>query len=169
MYKNLYIIVSEEIFLMKKKSISIDLPAIGKRVKAIRKKLELMQRDFVKIINVNMATLSDIETGKKRPGSEMLYILSDVYRVNLHYLLHGEGEMFRSEKEVTGITVPDNIFGEYTDDFKEIFWYMEHSLLFRAAVIVFGKDYLLRNELLIAKDIKRIEEKNKEMENKNEK
>ncbi|MCU0286492.1 MAG: helix-turn-helix domain-containing protein [Acidobacteria bacterium] len=154
---------------MKKKAVDIDLQAVGSRIKAIRKKLQLMQRDFVKIVNITMSTLSDIETGKKRPGSEMLFILSDVYQVNLHYILHGEGEMFRTGKEVSGITIADNIFGEYTDDFKEILWYMQHSLLFRAAVIVFGKDYLLRNELLIERDIRRKEEKNKEMENKNEK
>ncbi|MDQ1352605.1 MAG: hypothetical protein QG657_2911, partial [Acidobacteriota bacterium] len=72
---------------MKKKKTTIDLVGIGKRLKAIRKALGLLQKDFVKVVNINMSTLSDMETGKKRPGSEMLFILSDKYRVNLHYLL----------------------------------------------------------------------------------
>ncbi|MDQ1355072.1 MAG: hypothetical protein QG657_5381 [Acidobacteriota bacterium] len=80
---------------MKKKKTTIDLVGIGKRMKAIRTELGLLQRDFIKVVNITMSTLSDIETGKKRPGSEILFILSDEYRVNLHYLLHGEGEMFR--------------------------------------------------------------------------
>lgn len=153
---------------MKKKKVEIDLPGIGDRMKAIRKRLGLMQRDFIKIVNITMSTLSDIETGKKRPSSEILFILSDVYKVNLHYLLHGEGDMFRSgaEEGISGITLADDIFGEYTDDFKEILWYMKHSLLARAAIIVMAKEYCLKNEEMLKKEMKKKEEKNKDKKEK---
>ncbi len=153
---------------MKKKKTEFDLAGVGDRMKAIRKILGLKQRDFIKIVNITMATLSDIETGKKRPNSEVLFILSDVYKVNLHYLLHGEGEMFRRDLDtgIMGITVADDVFGEYTDDFKEILWYMTHSRLARAAIIVMAKEYCLRNEEILKKEMKKNEEKNKESKEK---
>lgn len=155
---------------MKNKNTKIDLVGLGKRVKAIRKELGLLQRDFVKIVNITMSTLSDIETGKKRPGSEMLFILSDEYRVNLHYLLHGEGEMFRLETPLTGITFADEVFGDYTEDVKELLWYMQHSRLARGAIIAMGKEYCFKNETMLKKEIQRQKDKNIDMkEKKNEK
>ncbi len=140
---------------MKKKKTEIDLVGIGKRLKAIRKVLGFMQKDFVKIVNITMSTLSDIETGKKRPGSEMLFILSDQYRVNLHYLLHGEGEMFRLETPLSGIAIAEGIFGDYTEDVKELLWYMQHSRLARGAIVAMAKEYCFRNEILLKKEIQK--------------
>lgn len=151
---------------MKKKKTTIDLEGIGKRVKAIRRELGLLQKDFVKVVNINMSTLSDIETGKKRPGSEMLFILSDEYRVNLHYLLHGEGEMFRQETPLTGIAFADGAFGEYTEDVKELLWYLQHSRLARGAIIAMGKEFCFRNETLIKKEINNDKANNIDMKEK---
>jgi transcriptional regulator with XRE-family HTH domain len=155
---------------MKKKKTTIDQVSIGNRVKAIRKALGLLQKDFVKVVNINMSTLSDIETGKKRPGSEMLFILSDEYRVNLHYLLHGEGEMFRQEKPLSGIAFADGTFGEYTEDVKELLWYLQHSRLARGGIIAMSKEFCYRNSALIKSEIQNKKDNIIDMEDtKNEK
>ena len=144
---------------MEKKKVKFDLPGTGSRLKAIRKNLNLMQKEFADILDVTVVTLSDIERGKKKPGSDILFTLSEVYRVNLAYLLHGEGNMFRPEAETKGITIEDGIFGDYTDDVKEMLWYMQHSRLARSAIMTMLKEYLYRNEDLLQKDIKRQKEK----------
>jgi transcriptional regulator with XRE-family HTH domain len=146
---------------MSKKKIEYDLTGIGHRLKAIRKHLKLRQLEFAAILNVTVVTLSDIETGKKKPGSEMLFILSEVYRVNLAYLLHGEGDMHRPIADTKGIIIEDGIFGDYTNDVKEILWYMQHSRLARSAIIATAKEYIYRNEDIVTKDLERQKEKDK--------
>jgi transcriptional regulator with XRE-family HTH domain len=146
---------------MDKKKIDYDLTGIGRRLKSIRKHLKLRQLEFASILNVTVVTLSDIETGKKKPGSEMLFILSEVYRVNLAYLLHGEGDMYRPTADTKGIIIEEGIFGDYTNDVKEILWYMQHSRLARSAIITMAKEYLYRNEDIVTKDLERQKEKDK--------
>lgn len=144
---------------MDKKKIKYDMIGMGNRLKSIRKQLKLRQVDFAAILNVTVVTLSDIETGKKRPGSEIMYILSEVYRVNLAYLLHDEGDMYRPAADTKGITIEEGIFGDYTNDVKEILWFMQHSRLARSAIITMAKEYLYRSEDILAKDLERQKEK----------
>lgn len=145
---------------MEKKKVKFDLNAVGSRLKAVRKNLKLKQKELAEILNITAVTLSDIETGKKRPGSEILFILSEVYHVNLNYLINGEGDMFRPDKETKGVTVEDGLFGHYTDDVKEMLWYMQHSLLARSAIMTVVKEYLYKNEDILEKDIQRRKIKN---------
>lgn len=145
---------------MAKKLLKMDLAGIGTRLKDIRKKLNLRQKEFADVLNTTMVTLSDIETGKKRPGSDILFILSDVYKVNLDFLLHGQGHMFRLGAEAKGVLVDENVFGDYTKDVREMLWYMQHSMLARSAFITLTKEYIYRNEEILKKDIKLQEEKN---------
>jgi transcriptional regulator with XRE-family HTH domain len=151
---------------MKKKKTTMDLAGIGSRVKAIRKKLDCTQKEFAKIMGITMVTLSDIETGKKRPGSDLLFILSDLYNVSLNFLLHGKGKMFRLDEEIDGVFIEDNAFGDYTDDVRELLWYMQNSRLARGAFVALTKEYLFRNESLIKLETDLHKEKNKkEFEN----
>lgn len=146
---------------MDKKKIEYDLTGIGRRLKSIRKHLKLRQLEFASILNVTVVTLSDIETGKKKPGSEMMFILSKIYRVNLAYLLHGEGDMYRPTADTKGIIIEEGIFGDYTHDVKEALWYMQYSRLARSAIITMAKEYLYRNEEIIKKDLDRQKEKDR--------
>lgn len=140
---------------MEKKKVNFDLPGIAGRLKAIREKLNLRQKELAEILNISVVTMSDIERGKKRPGVEILFILWEKYRVDPVYLLHGEGDMFRREKDTKGVTVEDGVFGDYTDDVKEMLWYMQHSLLARSAFMTMVKEYIYKYEKLLEKDIER--------------
>ncbi|UCH92927.1 MAG: helix-turn-helix transcriptional regulator [Candidatus Aminicenantes bacterium] len=140
---------------MIKKSIIADLEAIGSRLKAVRVHLNLKQRKFAEILNTSVVNLSEIERGRKKPGVELLIYLSRQYRVNLTYLLHGEGDMFRPEKVTKGVTIEDGLFGHYTEEVKEMLWLMQNSLMARGAIIAMAKEYFYRNEDLLEKDIQR--------------
>lgn len=121
-------------------------------MKEIRRNLEMKQKDMAVSLNVSVATLSDIETGKSRPGFDFLFNISRLHRVSLDYLLHGQGEIFSNRAATTaGGPRP---FGEYTDDVDELLWYMGHSRLALSAILALAKEYLYKNETLIEKDIK---------------
>lgn len=89
-----------------------------------------------------------------------MFILWEKYRVDPVYLLHGEGNMFRRETETKGVTVEDGLFGDYTDDVKEMLWYMQHSLLARSAIMTMVREYFFKCEDLLEKDIERRKRKN---------
>lgn len=138
---------------MKKKKTNMDLVGIGSRLKDIRKKLNLRQKEFADVLNITMVTLSDIETGKKQPGGYTLYNLSELYNVNLDFLLHGIGSMFRQVKEIDGVTIEDDAFGVLTNEVREMLWYMQNSRLARFAFITLAQEYILENGVLLKHDI----------------
>lgn len=138
---------------MKKKEIKMDLAGIGSRVKAIRKILDFTQKEFALTMEITMVTLSDIETGKKRPGSDILFNLSELYDVNLDFLLFGRGDMFRHALENDEVMIGDNTFGDYTDDIRELLWYMRNSRLARGGFVALAKEFMFRNEVLIKSEI----------------
>ncbi|MCK4762609.1 MAG: helix-turn-helix transcriptional regulator [Candidatus Aminicenantes bacterium] len=72
----------------------IDYKEIGERIRTIRKSLKYKQEKLAGIVNVSPTTLSEIETGKSKPGFDFLYILSRKLNVNLYYVLFGNGEKF---------------------------------------------------------------------------
>ncbi len=147
---------------MKKKKTKMDLVGIGSRLKDIRKKLDFTQKEFAETMTITMVTLSDVETGKKRPSSEMLFSLSKLYDVNLDFLLFGYGCMFREGADVKGVMIEDNSFGEYTDDVREMLWYMQNSRLARTAFITLTKEYIYRNWVILRRDINLQKEKNEQ-------
>lgn len=138
----------------------MDLVGIGNRLKDIRKKLNLRQKEFAESLGITMVTLSDIETGKKQPGGCTLYNLSKLCDVNLDFLLHGIGSMFRQVKEIDGVTIEDNAFGILTNEVREMLWYMRNSSLARFAFITLAKEYIYRNRVILSQDINLQKEKN---------
>jgi transcriptional regulator with XRE-family HTH domain len=131
----------------------IDLKTIGARIKWIRKDLGLLQDEFARKMNVSPPTLSDVENGKTKPGFDIIYSLSDSVNVNLEFVLHGNGEIYKqNEKEIDNLrkTKP---YGEFTGDVDEMLWFMSRSRLFLGFLTTQAKEYLYKNETLIERDI----------------
>jgi transcriptional regulator with XRE-family HTH domain len=126
----------------------------GQRLRAIRKSLQLKQRDFANDLDVSVTTLSDIETGKSKPGLDFFVRLSGTFNVNLYYLFFGEGEMFR-KKDDTGPM--ENFLGESSEDVKEFLTYFFNSKLVQYQVLGYFRRFLNEEEEAINKDL----EKNK--------
>ncbi len=138
-----------------------EMKEMGRRLKFIRGNLEMKQKQFAKILGISVTTLSDIETGKKKPGFDIVYILAKNYRVNPVYLMLGEGEMFLHEVGMDAVFKEANYFGDYTGDVKEMLWYMRHSRLARSAIMTIVKEYLYRNEDILQKDLELQKTENK--------
>ncbi|MEO5358426.1 MAG: helix-turn-helix domain-containing protein [Nitrospirae bacterium YQR-1] len=67
---------------------------IGSRIKRIRKAKKLTQRIFAQELETSAGYISEIESGKKLPGSELMVSLMRRFNININWLLSGLGEMF---------------------------------------------------------------------------
>lgn len=82
----------------------------GARIKALRRRLGLTQDDFAVRAGLGPKTMSNLETGKRAAGFEVIRRICDTYGVCVEWLTTGEGDMFARgvQHNVHG----DNIQGE---------------------------------------------------------
>ncbi len=142
------------------------LKDIGLRMKEVRKKLNLKQKELAAQLKTSVVNLSDIERGKKRPGFGVLAGLSKKYKVNIDYIVLGEGPVFRTPEldaeyfDMNKITAelesePLMPYGDFSEDVREVLVAMKQSRLVLSSVMSFAKEYLLKNEEIIRKDIEK--------------
>jgi transcriptional regulator with XRE-family HTH domain len=150
---SIFFIFSKKIFNKKTKgSMNEHLcKEIGLRIQMVRKKLNLLQKDFASTLNISNASLSEMEAGHAKPRFELLYNITKRYNVNLNYLLHGEGEIFMPN-ELSRQSIIE-ISPGHQDFFKEFFYYFNCSHLVRTAMMNYFRTYILEKESLIKKDI----------------
>jgi transcriptional regulator with XRE-family HTH domain len=125
----------------------------GRRLKLLRKSLELTQKEFSEKIEVASSYISDIEGGKTKPGFEFLYKLGLNYNINPLYLLHGQEPMFLDKSETPGKTMELKYAGDNRQKIEELLYYLENSPIFMYAVLEFFSRYKLQNKELLDKDI----------------
>jgi len=132
--------------------------AFGFRVKAIREKLRLKQKEFAAKLELSESYICQIEKGKANPTFEFFYRMITRVNVNMNYLFYGEGEMFCRGKpgDKNESEIPESI--ESTEDFQ---WFMEHSSYFRMSMELYGKRVLVDSEEYIIKDIEKVGKKKK--------
>lgn len=68
------------------------------RIKQIRKRLGLKQREFAEKIGVNTGTVGQWEAGTARPGAARLYQICSLFNVSRVWLETGAGDMFEREE-----------------------------------------------------------------------
>lgn len=95
------------------------------RLKAIRKAITMNQRDLAKKLEISCTSISEMEKGKYKPNFDFMYKLVKEYRVNLNYLMFGEGEMFMGEKPVSN----NGGYAANSEDVKWLFHHFERSPL----------------------------------------
>lgn len=124
---------------------------IGLRIQVVRKRLNLLQKDFARTLNISNASLSEMEAGNAKPRFELLYNITKRHNVNLNYLLHGKGEIFMPNELSRQSDV--ELSPGQRDFFKEFFYYFNCSHLVRTAMMNYFRTYILEKETLIKKDI----------------
>ena len=68
----------------------------GKRLRLVRKKFNMSQKEMAKRFHVSGKRLSLLETGKKPPDGPLLVAIESVLMVDKRWLLTGKGEMLIS-------------------------------------------------------------------------
>jgi transcriptional regulator with XRE-family HTH domain len=134
-----------------------DLKAIGMRLQEIRKRLNLLQKQFARELGISASSLCDMEAGNMKPRFELIYSLTGQFNVNILYLLHGQGDMFMPRDE--DIFRKSAALKTHREWFKDFLHYFEHSPMARYSLMSMFFTYLNENEKLIELDIKKHKEK----------
>jgi len=135
----------------------------GQRVKETRKRLKLMQKEFAEKLEIADTTLSDIETGKHKPGYDFYYNIVSVYNVNLYYLFFGKGEMFLNPNSFSQdfTFAIDGDDSEISRDVREFFHYFSRSKLVRYMILGYFRKILHSENEAISIDMNSLnQEKN---------
>ena len=75
----------------------------GKRIKELRKRLGLSQREFAEKIGRTLSAIQKWEMGEREPSEMALKQISQTFGVSLEWLKTGEGEMFLEKKSNSAI------------------------------------------------------------------
>lgn len=73
----------------------------GQRLRSLRKALSLSQQTLAEALNVNASAISQMETDRIKPSLDTLMLLAKTYKVNLHWLITGKGQMFEEAVSTT--------------------------------------------------------------------
>jgi transcriptional regulator with XRE-family HTH domain len=68
---------------------------IGKRLTIFRKKINMSQTDFAKLLEIPQSVVSEVEKGKKNIShNSIISLLSSFSKINVDWLFTGRGDMF---------------------------------------------------------------------------
>lgn len=72
---------------------------INERIKSIRSTLRIKQNEMAKLLEMNPSAISQLESGRTKPSLETLIDIAQKLRVDLHWLITGEGRMFNKAED----------------------------------------------------------------------
>jgi len=127
-----------------------NLPDIGKRLKAVRTALDFSIEKIALTTGFSKSLISEAENGRKKPSSVYLFGLLDQFKVNINYILTGNGGMFLDRSDSTD------------DEVREMFYMLENVSLVKYAVLGFFIEYKTRNKDII-KELMKGNQENKEI------
>ncbi len=106
---------------------------IGKRIKEVRKSLNLTLKEMKEVSGFSIPTISDMERAKNRPNIEYLVLLANKFNVNINWILTGKGRMFSDH----GFSWE---FGKDNDIIKELLFTIDNSPSTRLLILKYFMD-----------------------------
>jgi len=111
----------------------------GNRVRQIRQRLMMKQKEFARSLGISEPSMSEIENGKYKPGHDFLYNIVKTHNVNLYYLLFGDGEMFLESLTIGGGLSP---YFSTNLEIKRFLWYFERSPILQHFILGHYRRYM---------------------------
>ena len=90
------------------------------RLRKLRGLLNLKQKDMADLIGVSLKVYQRYEKGEQKPSYEKLIPLISSFKVNINWLLTGEGEIFLSQSENTNQSNNPHQYTELLSAIKQI-------------------------------------------------
>ena len=78
-------------------------------LKKLRKELNLSAQKLADKIGSTQVSISNYETGKRKPSYEFMESLHNVYNVNLNWFVSGQGEMFNKQQKASAGMTPEEV------------------------------------------------------------
>lgn len=102
-----------------------EIAAIGRRIKEVRKYLQIRQKDMALKLGITNAHLSEIEKGTASPSIELLYKITRTYNMSPEYLFLGKGNMFYN---TPGKKTPEKYtFDSSVNSREKLIWMLKKS------------------------------------------
>lgn len=123
----------------------------GNRVRQVRQRLMMKQKEFASSLGISKPAMSEIENGKYKPGHDFLYNIVKTHKVNLYYLIFGEGEMF-----LESLSVFSGLSTHFASnpEIKHFLWYFERSPILRHFILGHYRRYMNDERENIERDAK---------------
>jgi len=134
---------------------------IGGRLKRLRTTLNITLVDMSRLTGISLGYICVFERGKNLPNSKYLLYLIDNFKVNLNFIITGNGNMFlegddlRNQEKVYD-------FGVYQDEIDEMLSLASRMPGVMHAVLEFFSTYKFEKERIIKAYLERLEETEKE-------
>lgn len=122
-----------------------ELDAIGLRIRECRKILDLHQKAMAERLGISSSYFNEIELGKTIAGGEILLKLSKIYKMNVEYLVTGNGERFSNQEKPKPqpIPQPKPVEDEFKldnniDTVEKLIQLMEKSSFVRLSILLYA-------------------------------
>lgn len=92
---------------------------VGKRIREVRKHLQVNQTDFAGLMGMPKKQLSAMETGKITPDFDFLYNVEKYFNVNLSYIITGKETILALWERPT-IRMCEALLKENGQEFREL-------------------------------------------------
>jgi transcriptional regulator with XRE-family HTH domain len=144
------------------------LKGFAKRFRNLRQNIGLNQTELSNRLGYTNSFISELENEKGKPSYEFLIKLQNTFRVNLGWLLQGNGDMFLNHGEFPNMENPPKLSSS-EKDVEKFFWYFNYSPMFKHTIMGFALKFLHDNQVIIKQDIEIYKSELEEEKNKNEK
>lgn len=84
---------------------------LGNKIKYLREKNNLSQKELAKILNIANSTLSQYESDARVPSDDIKILIADYFNVSLDYLL-GRPNKYNASKEKSKVSELEEDFPE---------------------------------------------------------
>lgn len=78
--------------------------SIGKRIKELKKCLDVTSAQLAKNLDIPVRTIGSYERNEAQPGAKFFNALLEQYNVNANWLISGQGNMFLSYRTEADLT-----------------------------------------------------------------
>ncbi len=86
--------------------------SVTQRIKKVRKKLSLTQKEFAVALSIPHTSISRYELGSVKPSFDILSKIGQQYKINLNWLLTGDGTMFNTPIDLDPEKANVNVMGQ---------------------------------------------------------
>ena len=84
--------------------------SIGDRILLLRAALGKKQKDFAQELGTSASYVSDIEKGKSKAGEGFIESLYRTYKVNINWVMSGDGDMFLQDPRTSMVAEDSGIY-----------------------------------------------------------
>jgi len=130
----------------------------GKRLRAIRRKLFLDQKQFSIKMGISSPYMSAFENDRHFPKMKFLLKLNTLFDVNLNYLILGIGDMFIQETEFLKARAPE--FAVNLEHVSSFLFHFEHSEIVQFACLSTFREIMIKQREVIKKELAQSDSQN---------